>query len=110
MFDITGLNAEEFDLVTKALRDYREEKERQEVIEAHKNLIEELVSSTIDAIGFDETKHIMQKIAKDLRNQTNDPCDNCEQCVEMQNGVHAKCPKTGLFDECEKLYFLSNFS
>lgn len=97
------------DLVTKM----RKEKAKQQAIEEQEQQIGEAISVALSIIGLEETKRIVRQVAKDLRSKTNktdDPCNNCEQCIMMRDGIHTKCPKTGLFDNCEKLHFLSNFS
>lgn len=72
MFDITGLNAEEFDLVSETLRDYRKEKAKQAAIEAHDLILRDAVTHTIDAIGLEETKRIIRAIHSDLRRTSAD--------------------------------------
>ena len=32
-----------------------------------------------------------------------DECTDCATYNFCKNGIHAKCPKTGCFDDCEKL-------
>lgn len=96
------VTAEEYTALRDLLIKMREEKRKQQAIIDQEQQIGAAIGNAISVIGLEETKRIVRRVARDLRNKTDDPCDNCEQCIEMQNGVHAKCPKTGLFDECEK--------
>lgn len=96
------VTAEERDLIIKMRDEKAKEKAKQEAIIYRKKQINTAINNALHSIGLEDTKRIVRAALRDLRSKTDDPCDNCEQCVEMRNGVHAKCPKTGLFDECEK--------
>ena len=89
------------DLVVKM----REERAKQQAIIEQEQQIGAAIEIAISVIGLEETKRIVRAAARDLRDKTDDPCDNCKQCAMMRNGIHAKCPKTDLFDDCEKLHF-----
>lgn len=99
------VTAEEYTAVRDLLIKMREEKTKQRAIINQEQQIDAAIEAAIYAVGLEETKRIVRKAAKNLRNKADDPCDNCEQCIEMRNGVHAKCPKTNLFDVCEKIPF-----
>jgi hypothetical protein len=96
------LTSKESEALEALLKEMRAEEARQRAIQEQEMQIEAAIDISISVIGLEETKRIVRKASKDLRSKTDDPCDNCEQCIEMRNGIHAKCPKTGLFDECEK--------
>ena len=100
------VHKDEYAEVLHLLDKMRTEKARQQAIEEQKQQIEAAIEIAISVIGLEETKRIVRKASRDLRSKTDDPCDNCEQCIEMRNGIHAKCPKTDLFDVCEKHPFL----
>lgn len=65
-FSVTGLSSEEFDLVVKTLNEHRAEKAKEEVIQAHEDMLRDLIIVTIDAIGLDETKRLVRAINADL--------------------------------------------
>lgn len=107
---LVRVHKDEYPEVLCLLDKMRTEKARQQAIIEQEQQIGAAIAVAISVIGLEETKRIVRSASRDLRSKTDDPCDNCEQCIKMRNGIHAKCPKTDLFDECEKLHFLSNFS
>ena len=62
-----NLTEEEFELIDKTLEKYREEKAKQEAIEAAHQYLRNTIITTIDAIGLEETKRIIRAINSDLR-------------------------------------------
>lgn len=68
LFSISGLSSEEFDLVTKALKEHRAEVAKKEAISAHASMLRDLIMVTIDAIGLDETRKLVRAAHLDLRN------------------------------------------
>lgn len=67
LFAITGLSSEEFDLVTKVLKEHRAEVAKKEAIQAHAVMLRDLIVATIDAIGLEETKRLVRAANADLR-------------------------------------------
>lgn len=59
--------AEEVNLMNEAILKYREEKQRQEMIQTCKNAISFEISDAIDKIGLAETKIIVRTLARELR-------------------------------------------
>lgn len=99
---VVHVTAKEFIAMRELVTKMRKEEARQQAIIEQEQQIGAAIATAISVIGLEETKRIVRSAARDLRRNTDDPCDNCEQCTMMQNGIHAKCPKTNLFDVCEK--------
>ena len=59
--------AEEVNLMNEAILKYREEKQRQEMIQTCKNAISFEIADAIDKIGLAETKIIVRTLARELR-------------------------------------------
>ena len=59
-----------------------------------------------DVDEFDEEDHIfsMKHIVSKNPEQTEyNECTNCQSYNFIKNGIHAGCPITGIYDDCEKL-------
>ena len=68
IFSITGLSSEEFDLITKVLKEHRAEVAKKEAIQAHADMLRDIIMATIDAIGLEETKRLVRAANANLRN------------------------------------------
>lgn len=62
-----GLTIDEMQACKDMIKTMREEQERKKAIAKNEEYLREIVISTIDAIGLDETKRIIKQINRDLR-------------------------------------------
>ena len=61
------LTKEETDACLELVQKMRAEREHERMVDIHRLQIEDLVTTTIDAIGIDDTKRIIRRINRDLR-------------------------------------------
>jgi len=61
------LTKEETDACLELVRKMRAEREHERMVALHHQLFEDLVTSTIDAIGIVDTKQIIRSINRELR-------------------------------------------
>lgn len=64
---IENLTKEEFDMLSEMLINKRKEDKRRELVEFHRDYLEQVIISTIDAIGVEDTKVIIRDINRRLR-------------------------------------------
>jgi len=64
---ITNISQEEYLSCMELIEKMRAERRRQEKIEEMKKVISEVVSTSINVIGSDETKRIIREINRELR-------------------------------------------
>lgn len=64
---IENLTKEEFDMLSEMLINKRKEDKRRELVEFHRDYLEQVIISTIDAIGIEDTKVIIRDINRRLR-------------------------------------------
>lgn len=61
------LTKEEVEACFELVQKMRAEREHERRVALHRQQIEDLIITTIDAIGIDETKRIIRSINRDLR-------------------------------------------
>ena len=65
--NITTLSEEELSAVIDLISKMREEKRKTQQLKKARTDLQEMVISTIDVIGLEETKRIIREINRDLR-------------------------------------------
>lgn len=69
------VTAEEYIAIRDFLVKMREEKRKQQAIVDQERQIDAAIEAAIYAVGLEETKRIVRKVARDLRSKTNDVCE-----------------------------------
>jgi hypothetical protein len=64
---IENLTTEEFEMLNEMLINKRKEDKRRELVDFHRDYLEQVVISTIDTIGLEDTKVIIRDINRRLR-------------------------------------------
>lgn len=67
LWEITPETKEEIVAVNALLLKMREERQKQELIQKHKNAISFKIADSVSSIGLEETKRIVRELNKELR-------------------------------------------
>lgn len=69
------VTAEEYTAIRDLLVKMREEKRKQQAIIEQEQQIGAAIKNALSSIGLEETKRIVRRAARDLRNKTDDVCE-----------------------------------